>query len=58
MFSMRFCVNSPAGIFPSFSVDPSYCIKKDCKAGCSSCVDTEDSTIPRQQMSCEREQLR
>ncbi|XP_064178773.1 RNA binding protein fox-1 homolog 1 isoform X4 [Anguilla rostrata] len=30
----------------------------DPKAGCSSCIDKEDSTIPRQQMSCEREQLR
>ncbi|XP_058851794.1 RNA binding protein fox-1 homolog 1 isoform X5 [Acipenser ruthenus] len=30
----------------------------DPKADCSSCVDKEDSTIPRQQMSCDREQLR
>ncbi|XP_066545940.1 RNA binding protein fox-1 homolog 1 isoform X24 [Amia ocellicauda] len=30
----------------------------DSKAECSSCIDKEDSTIPRQQMSCDREQLR
>ncbi|XP_015215946.1 RNA binding protein fox-1 homolog 1 isoform X10 [Lepisosteus oculatus] len=31
---------------------------QDSKAECSSCIDKEDSTIPRQQMSCDREQLR
>ncbi|XP_008160798.2 RNA binding protein fox-1 homolog 1 isoform X9 [Malaclemys terrapin pileata] len=30
----------------------------DTKAECSSCVETEDRKISRQQMSCEREQLR
>ncbi|XP_041085510.1 RNA binding protein fox-1 homolog 1 isoform X23 [Polyodon spathula] len=30
----------------------------DPKADCSGCIDKEDSTIPRQQMSCDREQLR
>ncbi|XP_033886701.2 RNA binding protein fox-1 homolog 1 isoform X5 [Acipenser ruthenus] len=31
---------------------------QDPKADCSGCINKEDSTIPRQQMSCDREQLR
>nr|XP_015215950.1 PREDICTED: RNA binding protein fox-1 homolog 1 isoform X14 [Lepisosteus oculatus] len=44
-------VSSGCSRQPEDSVD-------DSKAECSSCIDKEDSTIPRQQMSCDREQLR
>ncbi|XP_069037186.1 RNA binding protein fox-1 homolog 1 isoform X13 [Lepisosteus oculatus] len=39
-------------------LQPAGDAQTDSKAECSSCIDKEDSTIPRQQMSCDREQLR
>ncbi|XP_029102629.1 RNA binding protein fox-1 homolog 1-like isoform X3 [Scleropages formosus] len=58
MFSMRFCVNSLAGAIPSFCTEAALAVKKDPTSECSACIDENNSTNPRQQMSCDIEQLR